>query len=61
MRLVQFTTSFDGKTIHVNPEQVIMVRPPISEDPRAKTLLVLQSGSCDVRENLEEVMKILGA
>jgi hypothetical protein len=61
MRFVAFAGS-DGKIIYVNPEHVMMVRPPIGQDPQSNALIVVGSGAFyAVRENVEEVMKLLGA
>lgn len=56
-------TSPDGKTVYVNPEQVMMVRPAMAgaEAPNANSDLVLVNGTYAVHESVEEVMTLLGA
>jgi uncharacterized protein YlzI (FlbEa/FlbD family) len=62
MRLIKLT-EVNGETVYVNAEQVVKIRPPIASiEPDAKSvIIVLTSGSCAVLENVEDVMKLLGA
>ena len=60
MRFVAFADS-EGKIIYVNPEHVVMVRPPIGQDPQANAIVVVSGAFYAVRENVEEVIKLLGA
>ena len=61
MRFIKLT-EIDGETVHINAEQVVKIRPSIANiEPGAKAVVVLTSGSCAVHENVEDVMKLLGA
>ena len=63
MRFVALTSA-DGKIIYVNPEHLMAVHLPLANtySSQANAVLVLASGaSYAVRENVEEVMKLLGA
>ena len=63
MRFVALTSPI-GNIIYLNPEHLAMVHPPLAgvSSPQANAVLVLVNGeSYAVRENVEEVMKLLGA
>lgn len=63
MRFVALTSA-DGKIIYVNPEHLMAVHLPLAnaDSSQANAILVLVSGaSYAIRENVEDVMKLLGA
>ena len=52
----------DGEVVHVNTDQIVFVMSASTNsgsDKRAQTKLQLVNGFCDVRESVDEVMRLI--